>query len=230
MSHARRATRLAVLIVVTLLTGAALACTATFEDGSPDAQPGSGGSASGPAPTVRILAPESGARVAAGQPLDITVATDAATTSLLMSVGGRVATSKALPPEQSGPAQAILTWTPDREGTYTVQVVAFNGPAASQPAALIVEVSGVASSPAPGGVAGCVGRVVVDSLNFREGPGTGAARLGQFALGETVTVIGRSADSGWWKVQRANAQQAWAVNNAQWLQVEGQCDAVPVSG
>jgi len=31
-------------------------------------------------------------------------------------------------------------------------------------------------------------------------------------------------------VQRANAQQVWVVNNAQWLQVEGQCDAVPVTG
>jgi len=230
MSHARRSARIPALIVAALLAGATLACTATLESGTPDAQPAGGEDVSGPAPTVRIVEPASGVRVAANQPLDITVATDTTTTSFLMSVGGRVATSKALPAEQSGPTQAILTWTPDREGTYTVQVIAFNGPAASQPAALIVEVSGVASGPVPGGVAGCVGRVVVDSLNYREGPGTGATRLGQFALGETVTVIGRNADSGWWKVQRANAQQAWAVNNAQWLQVEGQCDAVPVSG
>ncbi|MCZ7541621.1 MAG: hypothetical protein M5U29_17250 [Anaerolineae bacterium] len=149
MSHARRTARLAVLIVAALLVGAALACTATFEGGTPDTQPGGGGSAPGPAPTVRILEPASGVRVAANQPLDLTVATDTTTTSFLMSVGGRVATSKALPTEQSGPTQAILTWTPDREGTYTVQVVAFNGPAASQPAALIVEVSGVASGRLP---------------------------------------------------------------------------------
>jgi len=230
MSHARHTARLSALMAAALLVGAALACTATFDGGAQEARPPGGGDTSGPAPTVHIIEPASGVRVAANQPLDITVATDTTTTSFLMSVGGRVATSKALPSDQSGPTQAILTWTPDREGTYTVQVVAFNGSAASQPAALIVEVSGVASGPAPGGVAGCVGRVVVESLNYRDGPGTGAARLGQFALGETVTVIGRSADSGWWKVQRANAQQAWVVNNAQWLQVEGQCDAVPVSG
>ena len=230
MSRTRHTAYIPALIVAALLAGAVLACTATFEGGTPESQPPDSGPSSGPAPTVRIVEPESGVRVAANQRLDITVATDTTTTSFLMSVGGRVASTKALPPDQSGPTQAILTWTPDREGTYTVQVVAFNGPAASQPAALIVEVSGVTSGPVPGGVAGCVGRVVVTSLNFREGPGTGTARLGQFALGETVTIIGRSADSGWWKVQRANAQQAWAVNNAQWLQVEGQCDAVPVSG
>jgi hypothetical protein len=230
VSSRRPITRIPALIVAALLAGAMLACNATFGGGTPDAQPTDGAGPAGAPPTVHILEPQSGVRVAANQPLDITVATDTTTTSFLMSVGGRVASTKALPPDQSGPTQAILTWTPDREGTYTVQVVAFNGPAASQPAALIVEVSGVASGPAPGGVAGCVGRVVVQSLNFREGPGRGTARLGQFALGETVTIIGRSADFGWWKVQRANAQQAWVVNNAQWLQVEGQCDAVPVSG
>lgn len=215
---------------VILLLSAALACTLRFgaQDGGLQ-QPG-GGTTPGAAPTVRVIAPQSGVRVPANQPLDITVATDSTATSFLMSVGGRVATTKALPPGRSGPTQAILTWTPDRQGTYTVEIVAFNGSAASVPATLIVEVSGVASGPLTGASGACTGRVVVESLNFREGPGTGAARRGRFALGELVTIIGRNADTSWWQVQRANGEQGWAINNGQWLQITGSCEGLPVTG
>ncbi len=217
-------------LLLTMLLSAALACTLRFGADEDSSQQPAPINAPGAAPTVRVLAPESGVRVPANQPLDITVATDSAATSFLMSVGGRVATTKALPPGQSGPAQAILTWTPDRQGTFTLEIVAFNGSAASAPATLLVEVSGVASGAGAGTGAGCSGRVVVDSLNFREGPGTSAARRGRFALGELVTIIGRNADTSWWQVQRANGEQGWAINNGQWLQISGACDGLPVTG
>ncbi len=211
------------------LAGAMLACTLSFGGDRPGSG-GDDGGASGPAPTVRVIQPASGTRIAANQPLDITVATDSTATSFLMTVGGRVATTKALPPGQSGPTQAILTWTPEREGTYTVEIIAFNGGSASQPAALIVEVTGAAGGTSPGAGAGCTGRVVVQSLNFRSAPGTQASRLGQFDLGETVTVTGRNADASWWQVRRINGQHVWVINNAQWLQVEGQCANLPITG
>ena len=211
------------------LLGATLACTLNFGGEAPGAS-SANNVPDGPAPTVRVIQPPSGTRIPANQPLDITVATDATTTSFLMSVGGRVTTTKALPPGQSGPTQAILTWTPNREGTYTIEIVAFNGSAASLPAALIVEVTAAAGGSGSGSGAGCTGRVTVQSLNFRSAAGTQASRLGQFELGETVTVIGRNADTSWWQVQRASGQQVWVINNAQWLQVTGTCDAIPVTG
>lgn len=216
-------------LVVAMVLGATLACTLRFGAGdgpqSPRVEATPGG-----APAVRVIAPENGVRVPANQPLDITVTTDSTATSFLMSVGGRVATTKALPPGQAGPAQAILTWVPDRQGTYTLEIVAFNGSAASTPVTLLVEVSGVASGTGAGAGGGCTGRVVVDSLNFREGPGTSAARRGQFALGEVVTIVGRNADTSWWQVQRANGELGWAINNGQWLQVSGPCDNLPIAG
>ena len=79
---------------------------------------------------MRIIEPAGGVRVAANQPLDITVATDTTTTSFLMSVAGRR--------HVQGPASdqsADAGPSPDtrREGTYTVQVVAFNSSAPANP-------------------------------------------------------------------------------------------------
>jgi hypothetical protein len=219
-------------LALAILSGAVLACTLSLSGDKKSTSGGasggsSGGGDSGIVPTVRVLDPPSGAHVPRNQRVDITVETDATADRFQVNVDGRVAVTKAMPPEQSGPTKAILGWTPDRDGTYNLEVIAFHGSSASAPAALVLDVSGTASGPAVG-VAGCVGRVLVSQLNYRDGPGTGANRLGQFDVGETVTVIGRNVDGSWYKVQRFNAQQVWAINNAQWLQVEGQCDAVPV--
>ena len=217
-------------MVLALLGAALLACTLTWNsaaDATPQpSNPGGGGGVS--APNVQILDPASGVRVPVNRPVDITVATDSTTTAFLLSVGGHVAGSKSLPEDQSGPAQAILSWMPEREGTFSLEVVAFNGRAASAPVAIMLDVSGTAS--ATGSVASCTGRVVVASLNFRDAPGTGATLLGQFDLGETVTVVGRNGDTSWYQVQRPNSQQVWVINDNQWMPVDGPCDGLPVTG
>ncbi len=215
------------------LSGALLACSLSLNSGdkTTNATPGTGGGGSSPgrAPTVQILDPASGAVVPANQRVDITVETDTQADRFQLNVGGRVAGTKSLPPDQTGPTKAILSWVPDREGIYSLEVVAFNGSAVSAPAALLLEVSGTAG-PGTSTGAGCTGRVLVSQLNFRDGPGTAMTQLGQFDVGETVTVVGRNADSSWYKVQRFNAQQVWVISNAQWIQVEGQCSALPVVG
>jgi hypothetical protein len=225
------------MIVMIALLGALLACTANLTGGDDEPNGGSGGGdggsrIDGTVPSVRILEPGSGASVPANQRVDITVETDTTATSFLLNVGGRVAGSKALPPDQSGPSKAILSWTPTRQGTFTLEVIAFNGPTASVPASLIVTVSGTVSSTTSGSTAGegCSGRVLVSQLNYRDGPSTGSGKLGQFEVGETVTVIGRNADTSWYRVQRANMQQVWTIHNTQWIQIGGDCANVPVMG
>jgi hypothetical protein len=218
------------LWIALALIGALLACTASLDSGEQNDPVNTGGGVvSGPAPVVRIVDPVSGARVPVDQRVDIIVETDTAATSFLLKVNGGVRSTKALPSGQSGPTQAILSWTPITQGTYTLEVVAYNGAAISAPVALILEVSGVVSAPTTPGQAGiCTGRVLVTELNIRDGPNTSSAKLGQFAFSETVTVIGRNADTSWYKVQRPNAQQGWVINNAQWLAVEGDCMGLAV--
>jgi len=69
---------------------------------------------------------------------------------------------------------------------------------------------------------------MVTELNFRDGPSTGATKLGQFEVGETVTAIGRNTVGNWYQVQRANSQQVWVINNTQWLRLEGPCGDLPI--
>lgn len=223
-----------VLIVLGVLSAALLACTLTLDtDSAVSNNPGSDTSINpdaGVAPVVRINEPASGVTTPANQPLDLVVQTDTTATRFQLTAGGQVASTKALPRDQSGPTSAILTWTPLREGTYTLEVVAYNDLLPGPPAAILVTVSGAAGgAPAAGqGAAGCTGRVLVSQLNFRDGPGTGNTKLGQFQTGETVTVIGRNAENTWRKVQRSNAQLVWVINNPQWLQTEGACGTLPV--
>lgn len=195
---------------------------------------GTGGEASQPAsvPTVWIREPANGAQVAADQPVYIQVETDSTATSFTLNDGGRVVSSVALPEEQSGPSQAILRWTPAQLGTYNLEVIAYNERAVSAPAALVLTVTGVASGPAAsaGPAVSCTARVMVSQLNFRDGPGTENAKLGQFSVNETAMVIGRSASGSWYQVQRVNGQQVWVINNPSWFQVEGVCDSLPVVG
>ena len=223
---------LGVLLASAALALALLACTLSFSEdvgtavsdanavASPDVLTGS-------APSVRIVEPGDGALVPVNEKLDIIVETDATATRFQLNVEGRVASTVALPPDQSGPTSAILSWQPPRAGSYRLEVIAFNGNLPSAPAAIQIEASGLASAPASGS-AGCSGRVLVSQLNYRAGPSTGATRLGKFDVGETVTVIGRNEASTWYKVQRANAQQVWVINNRQWFATEGSCDALPV--
>ncbi len=223
------------LIVIGALSVALLACTLTFNTSpaapnDPGADANSGGNPdAGVAPVVRIIEPASGVTAPANQPLDLIVQTDTTATRFQLTAGGQVASTKSLPDDQSGPTSAILSWTPLREGTYTLEVVAYNDLLPSPPAAIMVTVSGTAGGgPAAQSGAGCTGRVLVSQLNFRDGPGTSYTKLGQFQTGETVTVIGRNADNTWRKVQRSNAQLVWVSNNPQWLQTEGACGALAV--
>jgi hypothetical protein len=225
--------------VILALAAALLACTVSFSgdddtgsDSAANANPDSNTGGQVVAPTVWVREPANNEQVPVNQPVDITVETNATTTFMLLKVGEQVASSVALPDDQTGPTTAILSWTPEREGIYNLEVFAFNGYAGSAPALLVLNVSGTAADDDgnTGSAATCTARVMVGQLNFRDGPGTDHAKLGQFDVGESVIVIGRNASTEWYQVQRFNSQQAWVINNPQWFKTEGQCDSLPIVG
>ncbi len=221
------------LLLTGLVLGSTLlGCTLNLgsEPGNTDSAPstGSGESvATGAAPSVRIVDPASGATVAANQRVDLTVETDTTATRFQLTVSGQVASTKALPADQAGPTSAILSWTPRREGDYNLQVTAYNGVLAGQPAAILLTVSGTAGGGAESGTT-CTGRALVSQLNYRDGPGTRHTKLGKFQTGETATVLGRNSEGTWLKVRRMNMQEVWVINNPQWYETEGQCGTLPV--
>ena len=218
-----------VFVALLALSSAALGCSLSLGQAATP-QPADSANGGGIPPVVTILAPATGTVVPVGQRVDITVETATAADRFTLTVNGVVVSTKALPPDQSGTTAAILSWTPQYEGAYALEVVAYHGVVAGPPATLQLQVAGT------GGESGgtnnnCVGRVLVSQLNFRDGPGTNYTRLGQFQVGETVTVLGTDAARTWLKVQRVlNGQQVWVINKSQWLQLEGPCMNLPVLG
>lgn len=208
------------------------ACSLSMGTAEPPATDQASGPAAGPdagiAPVVRIVEPLSGTTVAVNQRVNLTVATETTATRLQLVVGGQNVSIVPLPPDQSGPTVAILSWTPQQQGTFSLEVTAYNGALAGPPAAILLQVSGTAIAPPAPGAIGCMARVLVPELNFRAGPGLDQGRLGQFSTGEMLTVLGRSADLSWYRVRRADAQEGWVINNGQWIQLEGDCAALPV--
>jgi hypothetical protein len=162
-------------------------------------------------------------------------------TNLQLNVGNRTGGSKSFP-EPATSAEALLTWVPDREGTFELSVIAYRrtGPGesiVSQPATVSLRVLGrddtarnpVSGQAAPPVVSGgeCLGRVLIGNLRIRSGPGTDFQNMGNFQLNEQLSLIGRNADGSWYQIRRLDGSQNWAINNAEWLQVSGDCAALP---
>ncbi len=220
-----------IFTVLVALSGAVLGCSLSLSAPAPSSSDNfADGGNSGTPPTVSIQDPADGAVVPVGQRVDLTVQTDVAADRFTLTVNGTVVSTKALPPDQSGGTAAILGWTPQYEGTYTLEVVAYHGVVAGPPATLQLQVAGTGNNTSST-ASSCMGRVLVSQLNFRDGPGTNYTQLGRFQVGETVTVLGTDAARTWLKAQRVlNGQQVWVINKSQWLQLEGPCMNLPVLG
>ncbi|MCB9078678.1 MAG: SH3 domain-containing protein [Anaerolineaceae bacterium] len=53
-----------------------------------------------------------------------------------------------------------------------------------------------------------------DAINLRSGPDTIYPKIGRLPRGESLQIVGRSGDGGWWLVSAPNGQFAWAANDA----------------
>jgi len=227
--------------LVTLVLGA-LACNLTVADsqsGGINPSPTPAFSAEGDPPTVSILAPSNDQQVQVGTDVEILVqASDPqGVTRLQLNVGNRTSSTKSFP-EASSNAEALLRWRPDRTGRFELSVIAFRGTIPSAPALLTLQVlrpDQALSNPASGqpsaavAEAGeCVGRVLIGNLNKRAGPATTFDKLGSFSLSEQVTILAQNAEATWWYVRQLNGEEAWVINDPQWLEVTGTCQGLPV--
>ena len=75
-----------------------------------------------------------------------------------------------------------------------------------------------ATVPAGGQVTG----TATDILNVRAGPGLNYAVKGQLKVGDTITIVGKSADGIWWQYSGG-----WVSTT--YIRVSGDAAAVPVS-
>lgn len=236
------------LVIIVLISGA-MACNLarSSEVSTKDPLLGDTGTGGGDnsdnttPPTVQIFTPQDGQQVFANNTVDVRVNAQHPTgvQRIQMKVDDRIVSSKSLLDNPTN-VDVLLTWTPDRSGSFTLQVQAFTGSVGSNEITVTLQVfpeGAILSNPAGGqpvqetpssGV--CNARIVISNLNMRSGPGTSFAKQGSFDTGETVSVVGRNTDSQnreWFKIRRSDSSQAWVINNTEWVELSGSCSSLP---
>lgn len=115
-------------------------------------------------------------------------------------------------------ATALVTVPTDPAVVTTVIVVATPTLAEEAPAA-----ADVPTLSAPTAQPGSPTMTALVSLNVRTGPGTNYPVVGAFNAGQTATIIGKSQDGNWWKIQCpvGAGNECWAAARSEYSSSTG---------
>lgn len=129
--------------------------------------------------------------------------------------------------------QTNLSYTPTAAGTLVLQVIAYRGSLASDPASITLTVTSTAATattaPSSGGSTGdsdptCRARVDVNGLNFRQGPGQNYPPLQVLQIGTFVPITGAIPNLTWWQGRFGNTT-GWM--SASYITTFGICNRIP---
>ncbi len=190
-------------------------------------------------PLVTIASPNDGAEVTVGTQVFVTAnATDAVGVTRMQLIANNQIVKTVSSESASGQRnfQVILDYTPRVEGDVNLQVVAYRGAIASDPAAVNIKVKStqtqieptlqpVNNVPAIDPNDPTCRALTNTGLNLRSGPGTVYDRVGLVAGGAVVPIIGRVGDNSWWQV-RYGINVGWV--SGQYTSIYGICSSVPV--
>lgn len=193
---------------------------------------------SGP-PQVAIISPPTGSEVVVGQDVLISVnAADAVgvTRVQLLADGDVVRTVTSETPGGDQNLNVLLDYEPEEVGTVELEVVAYRGSIASEPAELLLnvrqsqqQVTATAIPPTNVPVINpndptC--RVLVNTpLNFRTGPSTQYPVIFTLPTGTVAPITGRLGDNSWWQL-RVGTTTGWVANP--YVTLYGNCSGVAV--
>lgn len=186
-------------------------------------------------PTISILTPANGQKLRADQEItvqSVSVSKEGVSRVELWVNGELIDTQTSNNPQSF---TSLQPWTPAIEGTYLVEIRAFNSnDLQSDPA--IVSVSVEAGSeplssvetPTPTPDSGPVVTAKTD-LNVRAGPATDYEILAVLRSGQTATIIGMNAAETWWLIKHFDTPdgQGWVSAHPQYSTAKN-ADNVPV--
>jgi hypothetical protein len=197
-------------------------------------------------PVVNIVTPNNGDTVPVNQPVLVSAsASDSVGVQRvqLLANGQIVKTVSSQSATGDVSLNVLLDYTPRTQGDVNLQVVAYRGAIASDPAQITVHVGGAqptatsAQSPNNPGVPSVPNVPVINpndptcrvltnvGLNFRTGPSTNYNVLTVIPAGTQVPIIGRLGTNEWWQL-RYNNTIGWV--SAAFATVYGNCGSVPV--
>ncbi len=191
-------------------------------------------------PNVTIESPQNGAEVNVEDSVLVSAtATDqGGVTSVQLFANDslvKTVSSESVAGDQTLPV--VLDYTPRTTGEVNLEVIAFRGTVASDPATVTINVLAEDDNvqapvqPAPNGPvinpSDPTCRILTNvGLNYRTGPGTNYDRIGTFQAGAQAPIIGRVGDNSWWQVRANNVTAAWV--SAEFTTEYGVCFNIPV--
>ncbi len=193
-------------------------------------------------PSVSITSPQQGAEVVVGTQVLVTAtATDTVGVTRMQLIANNQIV-KTIVADASGQKnfQGILDYTPRQAGEVELQVLAYRGAIASDPAVIDIVVKSqqaATSPPVSGGGGGSTSGPVIDpndptcralintGLRLRTGPGTNFDIIRTLAAGSVIPIVGRVSNNTWWQLQQG-LTVGWV--SAEFTSVYGICTAVPV--
>ncbi len=229
-----RYTRLLLILIVLVLSGCNLSSQPPTDEPLDVPTADAGGR-----PIVIIDSPNDGAEVAAGTQVFVTAtATDAVGVTRMQLIANNQIVKTVSSESAAGQRnfQVILDYTPRQEGDVNLQVVAYRGAIASDPAVVNIKVKSpqaqieptlqpVNNVPAIDPNDPTCRALTNTGLNLRSGPGTVYDKVGLVAGGAVVPIIGRTGDNSWWQI-RYGITVGWI--SGQYTSIYGICSSIPV--
>lgn len=192
-------------------------------------------------PIITIQAPQNNADAVVNQAITVQASgshPEGVTRLELRANGQQVDSKVSQNPLGDQQFSAYLNYTPTVEGTLTLEVLAWRGGLASDPASVTVNVKSqqaqvtntvaapTAFQPQATFDPRCRARVEVNGLNFRQGPGQNYPPFQVLGLGSIVFITGRLADNTWWQGRIGNTL-GWM--SASYITLLGVCSGVSVA-
>jgi hypothetical protein len=190
-------------------------------------------------PSVTIVAPKTGDEFVVDNPVLVNAsATDSVGVTRIQLIANNQIV-KTVSSESSGGDKnmnALLDYKPTTTGSVALQVIAYRGSVASDPATVDITVRSnqaqvtATSQPVPDvppinpNDPTCRALVNI-GLNLRTGPGTNYPRITVLNAGAVVPIIGRLGNNQWWQV-RSGVTIGWIA--AEFTTVYGICAGVPI--
>ncbi len=144
-------------------------------------------------------------------------------------------------PNPSGQTElaSLQSWRPTAVGTVTLEVIAYRGETASDPASVtvtVVQEESQVRTPAPTPTVvvpvqtadtSCRVRVNIDKLNVYAQPSNVSQIVQSAAIGEVIPLLGRTPGNEWWEIN-LRGQRGWI--DAGYTSQLGNCSTLPVTG
>lgn len=234
--------RAALISLLVLLSACNLTRTPPTSEPIPTSDAGSS------KPVVTISSPEDGDEVVVGTDLLVSAtATDnGGITRVQLIANNQIVKTVSSESTSGDPSMnVLLDYRPSTTGDVRLEVIAYRGAVASDPAVVDITVR-ASQSQVTATIVPQTDVPVIDpndptcraltnvGLNVRQGPGTNYPRLTTVQTGTQMPIIGRIGDNTWWQVRLGNGLVGWVIQrnpsnvNEDFITILGICGSIPI--